>query len=115
MTVRSELFRGDVAQARAIAGVPVDAETRMLDSGEEGGEVCGVEVGFEVQLDMVRLCDGERALQHIDHCLLLILRHYSGLVDEWQHNAMGSNAGGDRNKFVQRSEEHTSELQSLRH
>src|ERR1039458_5288457 len=100
MTVRSKLFRSDVAQARAVAGVPVDPEAWMLDLGKEGGEVCGVEVGFEMQLDMVRLCDGERALQNVDHYLLLILRRHLGLVDEWQHNTIGSNAGGDRNKFV---------------
>src|ERR1035438_9834122 len=76
MTIRSELFRGDVAQARTVAGVPINAEAWMLDSGEKGGEICGVEVGFEMQLDMVRLCDGERALQHVDYCLLLILRRY---------------------------------------
>src|ERR1035438_6735737 len=131
MTVRSELFRGDVAQARAVAGVPVDPEAWMLDAGKEGGEVCGVEIGFEMQLDTVRLCDGERALQHVDYCLLLILRRYFGsrippltMSLRWitpsARRCSATTSGVPPERAISstlactsRSEEHTSELQSL--
>jgi hypothetical protein len=59
MAVGGELFGGDVAEAGAVAGVPVDLERGVRDAGEEGGEVGGIEVGFEVELDVVGDGDGQ--------------------------------------------------------
>ena len=73
----------------------------MRDAGEEGGEVSGVEVGFEMELDVVTLGDGKRAVKDVDDLLLFGFGGDAGLIDEGKHHAPCANACGDRDEFVE--------------
>ena len=73
----------------------------MLNAVQKIGEFGGIEIGFEVQLDLIVLGERKGTLEDFDNGLFFVLAVDLGVVDEGQDDACCADTPGEGDEGVQ--------------